>query len=65
MPPTNLAPKPEPGPQVPDWLGRLLCGVGLHDQELVDATFGFAPGETIERVRCRRCLRVTTRKGSR
>jgi len=43
---------------LPDWLGRFLCHVGWHDYELIDASFGFAPRETVEHVRCRRCRRV-------
>ena len=31
--------------------------------EVIDVTFGFAPGESTEHVRCRRCGRVATRKG--
>ena len=63
--PTNLTPRPEPGPPLPAWLGRLLCRVGWHDDELIDASFGFAPGEGVETVRCRRCRRVVTRRGRR
>ena len=65
MPPTELKPRPEPGPPLPDWLGRFLCHVGWHDYELIDASFGFAPRETVEHVRCRRCRLVATRRGRR
>ena len=65
MPPTNLTPRPEPGPPLPDWLGRLLCRVGWHDYELIDASFGFDPRGTVENVRCRRCRQVVTRRGRR
>lgn len=42
-------------------LARILCFLGLHDDELLGATFGFGPGGTVQRLRCRRCGRRTTR----
>ncbi len=45
-----------------DWLGRLLCLANFHDYQVVEVYFGFAPGEGVERVACRRCGRVTTRR---
>ena len=66
VPPTEIKPRPEPGPPLPDWLGRCLCHIEIRTTtELIDASFGFAPRETVEHVRCRRCRRVTTRRGRR
>jgi len=48
---------------MPEWLGRALCRAGWHDFEVIDANFGFAPGETTEHVKCRRCGQTVTRKG--
>ena len=74
MSPTTIG-KPPGGPpeppddetrgRLPDWLGRGLCWLGIHDQRVIDASFGFAPGETVERVECRRCGAITTRRGRR
>ena len=44
-----------------DLLGRLLCWLGFHDFRVIDATLGFGPGESVERVECRRCGSQTTR----
>ena len=65
MSPTSLRPRPEPGRPLPEWLGRLLCFAGWHDDELIDARFGFGPRGTVEHVRCRRCRRVVARRGRR
>lgn len=48
---------------MPDILGRILCLIGWHDFQVVDATFGFGPGGEVARVECRRCGYVTTRSG--
>jgi hypothetical protein len=65
MSPTNVH-KPESGkPRLPPWLGRWLCRLGLHDFRVVDVSFGFGPGETIEHVRCRRCDALGLRQGRR
>jgi hypothetical protein len=39
---------------VPGWLGRLLCWLGVHDYRLVEVTIGFGPGGRVETVECRR-----------
>ena len=65
MSPTTLGKPPREPPRLPEWLGRWLCRVGAHEYQVIDASFGFAPGETIERVECRRCGVVTTRRGRR
>ena len=48
---------------MPTFLGRILCFFGLHDFQIVDATFGFGPGGGVTRVECRRCGYTTTRSG--
>ena len=47
--------------KAPAWLGRLLCGLGVHDYRLVECTIGFGVSGRIERVECRRCGYTTTR----
>jgi hypothetical protein len=44
-------------------LGRILCFFGVHDFELVDATFAFGAGGEVTRLQCRRCGLTTTRSG--
>lgn len=44
------------------WLGRLLCLVGAHDFRLVETIGGFGPAGQVEKVECRRCGAVTTRR---
>lgn len=65
MSPTTIGKPPKQPPRLPGWLGRALCMVGWHDFEVLDVSFGFGPGETIERVECRRCRLRVTRKGKR
>ncbi len=48
---------------MPTFLGRILCFFGLHDFQIIDATFGFGPGGEVARLQCRRCGYVTTRRG--
>ncbi len=48
---------------MPAFLGRILCFFGLHDFQLIDATFAFGVGGEVTRLRCRRCGCVTTRRG--
>ncbi len=45
-----------------DLAARLLCLLGVHDYVLVSRTFGFGPSGDVEKVECRRCGHVTTRK---
>jgi hypothetical protein len=45
-----------------EFVGRLLCRLGLHDFRVIDVTFGFGAGGSVERVECRRCGVVTTRR---
>jgi hypothetical protein len=44
-------------------IARLLCRLGFHDYEVIDVTFSFGPGGAVEKVKCRRCGRRTTRAG--
>jgi len=48
--------------QLPPFLGRLLCFIGIHDFRVTDVTFGFGSGGSVEKVECRRCGAVTTRR---
>lgn len=43
-------------------LGRLLCWLGIHDFRVIDRTFGFGAGGDVEKVECRRCGAVTSRR---
>ena len=43
-------------------LGQVLCWLGFHDFRVVDVTFGFAAGDSVEKVECKRCGVVTTRR---
>ncbi|MDX1512491.1 MAG: hypothetical protein R3174_02000 [Gammaproteobacteria bacterium] len=52
----------ERGPLLPGWLGWLLCQFGLHDFRIVEVSFGFGPGNTVEKVECRRCGFHTSRR---
>ncbi len=42
-------------------LEQLLCRIGLHDDRVVSASFGFSPGTGTETVECRRCGRRAVR----
>jgi len=48
------------GKKLGEHVGRLLCWLGVHDFRVVDVTFGFGAGGSVERVECRRCGLVTT-----
>ena len=61
--PTPLPPRRTSSHPPPPWLARILCRIGWHDWEVIDVTFGFAPGEETEHLRCRRCQKFTTRSG--
>jgi hypothetical protein len=45
------------------WTGRLLCLIGVHDYRLIEEVVGFGPAGTVQKVQCRRCGYVTTRRG--
>ncbi len=44
-------------------LGRFLCFAGIHDFRVVEVIFGFGVDDTVEKVQCRRCGLVATRRG--
>ena len=44
------------------WAGRLLCFLGVHDFRLVESIGGFGLAGSVEKVECRRCGFVTTRR---
>lgn len=41
---------------------RLLCLMRFHAFHVVEVTLGFGPSGAVEKVECRRCGRVTTRR---
>lgn len=41
---------------------RLLCLFGLHDYRVVEVTVSFGLSGAVEKVECRRCGHVTTRR---
>jgi len=43
-------------------VGRLLCWLSFHRFRVVDATFGFGHGGSVETVECQRCGHTTTRR---
>ena len=46
-----------------NWIGRLRCLFGFHDDRLIEVVGGFGEGGQVEKVECRRCGYVTTRPG--
>ena len=44
------------------FLNRLLCRLGLHDYQIIEATFGFGGGGGVERDQCRRYGKMRTRQ---
>ena len=46
-----------------EWLGRVLCALGLHELEVIEVQIGFGPSGTVEKVQCRRCGYRGTRRG--
>ncbi len=40
----------------------LLCRFGFHDFRVVEVTFGFGAGGSVERLECRRCGLVARRQ---
>jgi len=43
-------------------LGKLCCWLGFHNFDIISVTFGFGDSGSIEKVQCRRCGFVTTRR---
>ena len=50
------------GKWLPAPVGRLLCMLGFHDFRVLEVRFGFGQGNRIEKVECRRCALVSTRR---
>ncbi len=50
------------GKRLPAAVGRLLCTLGVHEFRVLEVRFGFGQGNRIERVECRRCGLVSTRR---
>ena len=50
------------GKRLPRPLGRLFCILGFHDFRVLEVRFGFGQGNRIEKVECRRCGWVSTRR---
>jgi hypothetical protein len=46
------------------YLGQLLCGIGIHDLALIEVVDGFGIGGPVEKLRCNRCGKVITRRGT-
>ena len=57
------APRTGGSPHMPKILGRLLCLLGIHDFRVTEATFGFGPGGSVQKVQCKRCGLVTAQHG--
>ncbi len=53
----------ENGKGMPDWIGRLLCLIGIHDFRTIEMIGGFGSGGAVQKVECRRCGLVATRSG--
>jgi len=51
-----------PGKWLPSLVGRLLCILGFHDFRVLEVRFGFGYGNRIEKVECRRCGWISTRR---
>jgi len=45
-----------------DLFRRLLCFLGFHDFRVVEAIMSFGASGAVEKVECRRCGRLTTRR---
>ncbi|MGI9502892.1 MAG: hypothetical protein ACR2RE_07545 [Geminicoccaceae bacterium] len=44
------------------YLGQLFCRIGLHDLALIEVVGGFGVGGPVEKLRCKRCGKVMTRR---
>jgi len=43
------------------FVNQLLCRIGLHDYQVVEATFGFGEAGSVEKDQCRYCGKTRTR----
>jgi len=48
-----------------DFFRQLLCFLGIHDFRVVEATMSFGLSGAVEKVECRRCGYLTTRRPGR
>ncbi len=46
-----------------NWIGRLLCLLGIHDYQLIEVVGAFGASGQVQKVECRRCGYATTRPG--
>ena len=44
-------------------LGLLLCWIGIHRYQIIDASFGFGQGGSVRTVQCKVCKIKKTIKG--
>ena len=44
-------------------LGLLLCWIDIHRYKIIDVSFGFGQGGSVETVECKICGIKKTRKG--
>ena len=49
--------------RMPNWIGRLLCRLGFHDDRLIEVIVAFGASGQVRKVECRRCGYATTRSG--
>jgi hypothetical protein len=59
---TDLETGYSPHMDIRAFLNGLLCWIGLHDYEVIEATFGFGDSGSVEKDQCRRCGKVRTRQ---
>ncbi len=48
---------------MPGILSRILCVLGLHDFRLIEKMVSFGSGFGVEKLQCRRCGLIITRRG--
>ncbi len=49
--------------ELPTWISRLLCRLGIHDYRLIEVVGSFGPGGQVQKVECRRCGCIATKQG--
>jgi hypothetical protein len=45
-----------------NFIGRLLCRLGVHNFRVIEATLGFGDAGGVEKVECRRCGAILSRQ---
>jgi hypothetical protein len=48
---------------LPTWISRILCRLGIHDYRLIEVVGSFGPGGQVQKVECRRCGCIATKQG--